>query len=282
MTKIKFHTNWCPDEHIREEFNRCTVNGDYTWKDLYLTLDDDYDFFIIMNHPKHNNFKPGKAILFHCEPESTRGTWGEYRNPDKDIFFKVYDPDNHHNVDKWYIDLNYRQLLKRDFTKTKIMSGIVSSCDWLEGHKERLNFLKYLDTLPYYDHYGKGDLIQFLNSYQGPLDHKEDGIIPYKYHFNAENTYERNYFTEKIMDAIFCESLCFYAGCPNIKDFIDPGAFIKINLKKPEEALDIIKESIANHEYEKRLPLIKKEKDKLMNEMNPLNIIYKIIHGEIK
>lgn len=280
MIKIKFHANWCSDEHIRELFNRCTKNGDYTWEDLYITLDDDYDFFIIMNHPQHNNFNPAKTIIFQSESDLVRRGWGEYYKPNKDKFFKVYDQDTYHNIDKWYIDLNYHQLANGDFTKTKIMSGIVSSLNWLEGHIDRQNFLKYLDTLPYYEHFGRGDL-KFLKSYKGSLYHKEDGLIPYKYHFNAENVYERNHFTEKIKDAILCESLCFYSGCPNLEDFIDPGAFIKINLKKPEEALEIIIESIANNEYEKRIDIIKKEKKKLMNEMNPLNIVNKIIRHEI-
>ncbi|MCT8977271.1 hypothetical protein N4T77_11715 [Clostridium sp. CX1] len=280
MIKIKFHANWCSDYEIREHFNRCTTNNDYTWKNLFITLDDDYDFFVIMNHPQHNNFPPSKTIVFQCEPESTRMCWGNFYKPDSKAFFKVYDTEHNHNVDKWFIGLNYQQLLNGNFSKNKVMSGIVSGIYNLEGHVDRFNFLKYLDKLPFYEHFGKGDL-GFLKSFKGYLPNKEDGLISYRYHFNAENVYEKNYFTEKIIDPILCECLCFYDGCPNIEEFIDSRAYIKINLKKPDESLETIKWSIENNEYEKRIPFIKKEKEKLMNELNPLNIIYKIIRGEI-
>lgn len=280
MIKIKIHANWCSDEEIREHFNRCTINNDYKWKDLFMTLDDDYDFFIIMNHPRHNNFDPSKTIVFQCEPETTRRHWGDFYKPDPNLFFKVYGIENYHFVDKWYINLTYQQLLNNSFKKTKIMSGVVSYYSWLEGHIDRFNFLKYLDTLSFYEHYGRGNL-SFLKSYKGSLINKEDGLISYKYHFNGENSYEKNYFTEKIIDAILCECLCFYSGCPNIEKFIDSRAYIKINLKNPEEAFKIIKDSIENNEYEKRLPIIKKEKQRFMNEMNPLNIVYKIINHEL-
>lgn len=280
MINIKFHANWCSDEEIREHFNRCTINNDYRWKDLYITIEDDYDFFIVMNHPRHLNFDSSKTIIFQSEPLYTRMRWGAFFKPDKNIFFKAYDVENYHNVDKWYVSLNYGQLVSADFTKTKTMSGIVSAYYWLEGHKDRVNFLSYLDQLPYYEHFGRGNL-GFLKSYKGELQNKENGLIPYKYHFNAENSYEKNYFTEKIIDAILCECLCFYDGCPNIEEFIDPRAFIKINLKRPNEAIKIIKSCIENNEYGRRLEFIKMAKEKLMNELNPLNIVYKIVKGEV-
>jgi len=281
VVKIKFHANWCSDENIRECFNHCTKNNDYIWNDLFITKEEDYDFFIIMNHPQHQNFDPAKTIIFQCEPESTRYYWGEFYKPDKNKFFKVYDIENYHLVDKWYINLNYQQLLNGDFTKTKIMSGVISGLNWLEGHRDRFEFLKNLNTLPFYEHYGRGEF-GFMNCYKGAPLNKENGLIPYKYHFNSENSYEKNYFTEKIIDPILCECLCFYDGCPNIEEFIDPEAFIRIDIKNPEEALERIKDCIANNEYEKRIGAIKKEKIRLMNERNPLNLIDKIIKGEIK
>lgn len=279
MIKVKFHANWCSDREIREHFNRCTVNNDYTWKDLLLTLDDNYDFFVIMNQPRHNNFDPTKTIIFQSEPAVMRKRFGSFAQPEKEEYLKVYDIKSHHYVDKWYLNLNYQQLLQTDFAKSKIMSGIISSKNLWEGQLDRLNFLRYLDQLNYYQHFGKGHL-NYLKSYQGQLTNKEDGLIPYKYHFNSENYYEKNYFTEKIIDPILCECLCFYDGCPNINEFLDPRAYIKINLKEPEKSLAIINSSINNNAYQKRLTYIKKEKNRLMNEMNPLNIVYKIIRGD--
>lgn len=280
MIKVKFHAEWCSDSQILETINKLTINNDYKWKDLCFTLDDDYDFFVIMNKPQHRNFDTSKTIIVQFEPLEIRKCWGEFYKPNPKSYFKVYDTDHYHNFILPSISLSYKQLLNTNFSKKKVMSGIVSSNFWLKGHIDRYNFLGYLDTLPFYEHFGKGDL-KFLKTYKGYLPNKEDGLIPYKYHFNAENSYENNYFTEKITDAILCECLCFYSGCPNIEEFIDPDTYIKIDIKNPEEAIEIIKQSIENNEYEKRINSIKKEKERLLNEMNPLNIIYKIIRGEL-
>ena len=36
-----------------------------------------------------------------------------------------------------------------------------------------------------------------------------------------ENVREPNYFSEKLVDAILCETVPIYWGCPNIADFIN-------------------------------------------------------------
>jgi hypothetical protein len=276
---IKFHTNWCDDNTIREHFNRCTPNNDYKWKDLYISPNN-YDFLIILNHALDYPHNPANTICFFSEPISTRNHFKNIGwNPSSPPYFFVYDTNTYHNLDKWYINLNYSQLLGTP-EKSQIFSGIISGLRGMEGHEDRINFVyNYLNTIPYYHHYGRG--ITNLSSYKGQLNNKEDGLLTYKYTFNCENTYEDGYFTEKLLDAIMCETLCFYSGCPNVEKYINPECFIRINLKDPKNSLDIITNAINNKEWEKRLPIIKQEKQKLMNDMNPLNIIWKIIHKQL-
>lgn len=279
--KVKIHTNWCDDNTIMNRLNNSTVHGDYKWKDIELTLGDNYDFFVIFNYPRHANFDSKKTIIFQAETPNTRASWGQFSNPNPNDFFKVYDTKTYHNVDVWFHGLNYSQLLQKDtFKKEKTMSAIVTCNYSLPGHIARYNFLSALDNLDGFDHFGRGSF-PHLKNHKGSLNRKEDGLKQYKYTFNCENDFENNYFTEKILDGIVCECLTFYDGCPNIEKFIDSRSFIKINVNNITESLEIVKSTISNNEYEKRLPFILKEKEKIMNELNPLEIIWKIIHGKI-
>lgn len=60
-----------------------------------------------------------------------------------------------------------------------------------------------------------------------PFEDKQDGLAPYKFSVVIENTQEPNYFTEKIVDAVLCETVPIYWGCPNIAEFFDPARIIK-------------------------------------------------------
>jgi hypothetical protein len=277
--KIKFHANWCSDHEIREHFNRCTVNGDYVWKDLYISLNE-YDYLVVLNHALGYLHYPQRTICFFSEPATTREHFKSFGwNPGSD-YFCVYDTNKYHNVDKWYLTANYKELEKTP-EKTKVLSGIVSGLRGMPGHEDRFKFLSQLDTLPYYEHFGRGDNLKFLKSYKGQLGSKEQGLLSYKYTFNCENYYEPGYFTEKLLDAIMCEALCFYSGCPNVDKFIDSNAFIRLDLTNQEKALQTVVGAINNNEWEKRIEIIRKEKQKLLNDMNPLNIVWKIVNRQI-
>jgi hypothetical protein len=280
MIKVKAHCNWCEDFHLLQRLNRSSPEANYTWKDIQFTADDDYDFFVIFNHPRHSRFNPAKTIVLNAETKTSRRGFNVFFRPDN-TFFRNFNTENNFNVDVWYMTLSFKQLLNTNlFTKSKILSSVISSNGHLPGHKDRLKFVYSLDSLIYHEHYGTGSFPD-LKTHKGSLENKELGLLPFQYHFNAENDYEDNYFTEKITDAILCESLCFYDGCTNITKFFDEESFVKINLKSPEESLEVIKKSISDNLRAKRLSVILKEKQKIMYEMNPLNTIWKIIHGQI-
>jgi hypothetical protein len=109
----------------------------------------------------------------------------------------------------------------------------------------------------------------------GVIKDKSDALFPYAYTFNAENVQEKNYFTEKITDAIMAECLCFYWGCPNISNFSQ--AFVWIDLNDQKAAFDTIIHCIEKKEREKRLPYIRAAKKKIMDEYQPMALVNKIL-----
>lgn len=273
MIKVKLHCNWIDDISLKNYFNQFSFNLDYTWKDMLL-VDQNYDYIVIFNHPQHNNFDPGRAILFQCEPSSTR-KWWKYENLDQ--YYYVVNTDKFFNFITPHVYVPYKDIMIDRPPKNKIFGGIVSDFMSLEGHRLRKKFIdNYLSQLKFYDHYGRGDW-QKLPNFIGPCNNKYQCLSPYKYHFNIENSFENNYFTEKLIDAILAECLCFYDGCTNIKKFINPEAYIKININNPDEALAQIISAIDNKEYEKRIWAIRKAKHSLLTDYNPLNVIYNAI-----
>lgn len=278
MIKIKFHQNFTEDNVLYELINMMTPQRNYKWKNLKIVNDESYDYFIIFNKPNHNNYNPANTIVFESETKSTRDEFSTFYKHNKEEYFYVYDVENHHNVDFWFHGFTYEELLDENlFIKDKCFSIINSNLNNLSGHKLRNNFINLLSfSTLHFDLFGRYH--SPLKHYKGALNRKGDGLKNYKYTFNCENNCENNYFTEKLLDGIFCECLTFYYGCPNVNEFIDEKSFIQLDLHDFDKSFNIIKSCIDNNIWEERLPYIQAEKKRLMEELNPLNIISNIIN----
>jgi hypothetical protein len=132
-----------------------------------------------------------------------------------------------------------------------------------------------LDTL---DVYGKENYHNF-KAYKGPVEaeNKYNIYANYKYCLAVENNNEHNYATEKIWEGILCESLCFYWGCPNLEEYIDPQAFVRLPLEDPERALKIIQQAIQEDWWSQRINAIKLMKGKILTELGFFPLLHKTI-----
>jgi hypothetical protein len=115
-----------------------------------------------------------------------------------------------------------------------------------------------------------------LKSYVGETDNKTE-LVKYKYCFSCENNSEKNYATEKIWEPILFECLCFYWGCPNLEDHIDSRAFVRLPLDNFEESLSIITKAIEEDWWSQRIDIIKREKQRIKNELGFFPRLNKII-----
>ncbi len=105
-----------------------------------------------------------------------------------------------------------------DIHKTAAMSLIASAKRDFEGHRLRHEMVDFVQA--------EGHDVAILGRGYAPFGHKSEGLAPYRFSVVIENIRERNYFTEKIVDAVLCETVPIYWGCPNIGDFIDPRAML--------------------------------------------------------
>jgi hypothetical protein len=292
--RVKMICDWCQSEQLCKEFSNMCKNN-YSWNNIEITWENnDIDYYVIINKlSKYEFYIPEKTIIFQMEPwvyDINRcwgvKTWSNWAVPYENKFLKVIGrKTNDYNNILSQLELNYNQLINLKYEQKKDeISTICSSklCD--EGHIHRINFLKYLEEKNdiKLNIYNKDNNINFKN-YKGPLTpyiDKSNGIIPFKYYFMVENNYEDNFITEKIWEPILCETLCFYYGCPNITKYIDKEAFVLLDMYDFEKSYNIIKKAIEEDWWSKRINIIKKEKYRILNEMQFFPRIEKIIYND--
>jgi GR25 family glycosyltransferase involved in LPS biosynthesis/glycosyltransferase involved in cell wall biosynthesis len=273
VVRLKMLCNWCSSAQLCLEWSNMPT-GDK----LVMTSTEDpsaIDYYVIINSPPPGaSYVPAKTLVFQMEPWIADPakpwgvkTWGDWAKPDPQHFFKVFSHATHLNNVQWQIDY--------PFHTTPVVSGeakinrvavICSQKNFDTGHLLRNNFLKSID-LPV-DIWGRENYHQLPN-YKGevPQENKYNVYANYKYCFAAENNSEKNYATEKIWEAILCESLCFYWGCPNLEDYLDEKAFVRLPLEDPTAAARILQQALAEDWWSQRIEAIKQMKTKILNKL---------------
>ena len=294
IIKVKMISDMCNSKDLCDSWNKFS-KGNYKWNNIKITdNDDNIDYYVIINKPGNDkSYKSEKTIIFQMEPYCNDEnqnwgikTWGDWANPDPNIFLEVRNNKNFYNNCIWSINNTYEELSNMKINKTNDYLSIICSPKYFDpGHIKRIDFLKYIEkNHPEFkiDIYGSSNDHLFKNyKYSLSDDDKNTGLFPYKYYFMAENNIEYNYITEKFWEPILSECLCFYYGAPNISDYIDPLAFVQIDLNNFEETFLIMKESIENDLWSKRIDIIRKEKYKILNYYNFLPTVERTITKDL-
>jgi len=280
IIKIKLLCNWLTSEQLT------TLWGKMKPTDIPLEFSDTKpDYWIIINSPPPGEiYIPDRTIIFQMEPYMSKHPeqWGEWASPNVDKFLKVFTHATDYNNVEWHLSLDYETLLNMKIEKSCSLSTVLSNKYNDPGHIKRINFVKFIEHTIDIDVYG-GNKFNYKN-YHGslPYHHKDAALFKYKYHFNAENHAIPNNFTEKIVDAIMGECLCFYWGCPNISDYIDPRAYIVLDLDDIAGSMEVVKNAIDNDEWEQRIDIIRREKKKILYHMNFFTRIYNFLLFNMK
>ena len=128
-------------------------------------------------------------------------------------------------------------------------------------HHHRAGFMRWLvEHMPELDTFGRQTA--------RPLDDKAECLRDYRYHVAIENFIGEHHWTEKLADPFLGLALPFYYGCPNAEAYFPAESFIRIDIRDPAGALRIIRDAIANNEYEKRLPALIEARRRVMFEHN--------------
>ena len=288
--RVKLIGNWCSSEQLCKEWSNMCIK-DYIWNNIEITWSEDegeIDYYVIINYPRTcDKYIPEKTIVFQMEPwinDPVKNwgvkTWGEWAKPDPAKFFKVFTHKTHLNNVQWQIICDKdMDNLKRE--RNNKVATICSYKNFDTGHILRNNFIRAMEDLAanIIDVWGQQNYHGFKN-YMGGLgedDNKFNVYANYKYCFSAENNMETNYATEKIWEPILCESLCFYWGCPNLEEYIDAGAFVRLPIEDPSAALQIIQQAIAEDWWSQRIGVIKQMKEKILNKLGFFPLLESIL-----
>jgi hypothetical protein len=272
--KIYVTGYWEDDQSLFNTIKKYAF-GRTTWKNLEFTTHSSFDKVVILNHYNSGSlpFPSNKAIHFRLEPP---GSANYLHNSESYIV-----PGFMHwpLLHKFPIKDLYKIYEQGLIKKNRLLSTVTSDLAYMDGHIERLIMIHLLDKSISngFDVFGRKTNSKYfdsINAYQGELVNKYDGMLDYAYYFSVENSFTQDYFTEKISDSILSECLCFYSGCSNIEEYIDPRAFYKLDLSNKEEARNTIIKAIQDEQWKKKLKYIKQQKKRLLTDLNPLNLIW--------
>ncbi|PHQ96670.1 MAG: hypothetical protein COB39_11740 [Marinosulfonomonas sp.] len=149
------------------------------------------------------------------------------------------------------------QWKETDMTKHAMCSLIASSKKKQSGHKLRHDLVQWSRET--------GQDIDVMGRGYKPFAKKSEGLAPFRYSVVIENTREQGYFTEKLIDALLCDTVPIYWGCPNIADFFDTKAMMVC-----EDMADIqcaIK-NMSESDYVSRLPALNAARDVAVGYMD--------------
>jgi glycosyl transferase family 10 (putative fucosyltransferase) len=118
-----------------------------------------------------------------------------------------------------------------DTTKRYMVSLIASAKRSQPGHLVRHEIVGWSRA--------EGIELQALGGGYRPFEKKYEGLAPYRFSVVIENSMEPNYFTEKLIDAILCDCVPIYLGCPNIERFFDISGMIVC--KNADDVRDAVK-----------------------------------------
>uniref|UniRef100_A0A6C0CAD0 Glycosyltransferase n=1 Tax=viral metagenome TaxID=1070528 RepID=A0A6C0CAD0_9ZZZZ len=294
--RVKLLCNWCTSDELCKDWNRMS-QGDYKWNDIEITAGNNADFFVIVNKPLSDNeyYVPDRTIIIRMEPwcyddKCNWGvkTWGKWARPDDAKFLQVRYHERYLNTTFWQLATTYSQFKSMEhISKNQVISSICSSKYYDPGHILRIDFLKFVEAKNDEDvkiHVYNHDNHHNFKNYMGPHPHnnKDAAIMPYKYYFMMENNAEHNFVTEKIWESLICECLCFYWGCPNLSDWIDPRSYILLDVDDFEKSYQIMRNAIITDEWSKRLPYIKREKQRVLDYYNFFPTLERTLKNEFK
>ena len=312
--RVKMICNWQLSHDLCNEWNYMS-KGNFTWNNITITNDDNnVDYYVIINFPllltivrNENNvleykildiqkYDEKKTIIFQMEPMCNNlyqrwgvKTWGDWANPDESKFLEVRTHKKYYNNCSWQIKKTYTELSNEIIVKKYDYLSTICSPKYIDpGHILRIEFLKFLEKKQNnenafnIDIYGLNNSHNFINyKKELSLDEKHTGLYPYKYYFIAENNKEYNYITEKFWEPLISECLCFYWGADNLSDYINPLAYIALDLNDFDKSYEIIKSAIKNDLYSERIKYIKEEKHKILNYYNFFPTIERIITKDL-
>lgn len=165
--------------------------------------------------------------------------------------------------------MRFEEFQLHDPAKKRLVSVASSNKSFTSEHRARLAFVSKLkDAL--------GDRIDVFGRGIVDFDDKRDILDSYRYHIALENCATKDYWTEKLADSFLTLTFPIYHGCPNIDDYFPSGAFQKIDIYRPDEAIEIIRAVIDSNLAEQSRKHLLEARRRVMYEHNVFGMLARV------
>ena len=262
MIRIYFTPNWgISAPQMLDYFKRQTPDCAGKWEDMVAVgSQEDADYVIVQDGSTESIKDIRKVIFFGREPRHVKlHDWS------KENCHRSY----HHEFGNcwlpvtWWVGASYNELKNNSFEKSKNFSIIDSGKRSLQGHINRVNLIesylaKYRSSV---------DLLGKMSDKVLPPRDKILGLQDYRYTLSVENGSTDFYFSEKITDAILCDTMPIYWGCKKIDKFLPTGSYHLIDIYD-KHAIDKIYEIINSDYREQNLDALKEAKELILDKYN--------------
>ena len=271
--------DWIDSKTLCDNWNKMS-KGNYIWNKINLVWKEPCDYYCIINNfPKDFKIIPEKTIFFQMKPDKNILINNIYLEKFKYVGYHDYFLNNL----TWNLSKTYQQLsndkIEKDDKLNNIIATIVDDSYKYLGDIKKVDFIKFLEKKDVNIHVYGGKNKFLWKNYK---ESNENCYLEYKYTFDVEDISNKNYCTQRLIDGILSETLVFYSGCYNIKESIDPRAYIYLELNNFEEDFNIIKKAIKEDLWSQRIKYIKEAKYKILNELQFFPRLEQILNNEYK
>ncbi len=283
MTLVRIAKDWDWPDLLRQ-----TPGGKGIWEDIRFTTDDveECDVLVMLNnrmkHAVHAHCPKGRVWALMQEPYAKGFTdWMDEGHDPFDRVYTNYSPssDPKYIVSQpalpWHVNRTFDELTTCAIPeKTRPLSWVVGNCRDLPGHMKRLNFLQKIQEEKSLDIDLYGRAVHYIED-------KWDGLAKYRYSIAAENTSWPDYWTEKIADCFLTWTVPIYYGCANLEKYFPVDSFIRIDIEKPEEAIRIIRETLFEDNWERRIPALMEARRRVLFEFQIFPHLVELLSKEV-
>lgn len=262
MIKVNVLKDWDYPDLFQQ-----TPGGTGGWEDIefHLNSEQPSDYVIVLNHPLQDSTvvcPPGHVWAIIQEPPSDFYKLMHRGDPSYDrIYTTDVDLKGRRYVKSqpalpWHINRSYNFLKMVEAPpKTSDISWVTSNRTELQGHRERMAFLEAIRGELEFDLFGRG-----FNH----VDDKWQAVAPYRYSFAIENYSNPYYWSEKIADCFLGWTMPIYYGCTRITEYFPAEAMILIDIHRPEEALERIREAVRAKRWKRNLDAIRFAREQVL------------------
>lgn len=277
LVRLSVHTN------SAQPFSQ-TPGHSGVWKDLQFTAgtgDLGEDWLVVYDEPgilTQTRAPKERRIIFITEPPEVKNYYTHYLNqfgiavsPMPLKGFKGVWVQRHGALAP-LLGRSYDQLQAENYDEKSFdLSIVCSNARKYEQQRRRFEFAGQLKDI-------LGERLHWFGRGVQPVKGKAEAIFPYRYSIAIENNCIEHFWTEKISDIYLGCAFPFYDGGPNLQRYFPAGSFEYIDIEDPKGAAAKIESAIKDGIFEQRIPLLKEARQKVLNEYNLFNEVWRVIH----